>query len=208
MATYKLVSPGPEHKKRALQVLDEFKGVFADEYAARDRDVLGAFYSLRIFDKFYKDWLEYLETERQDQAWIPRETLFLIRDEFGHEQIIGALQVYYRANLRGPFRKWIGHFRYTDRPSERKNWLNHKVAFFLAMYKLKEHGICQALALDKRGHGPITSALLDLGGKEVFRKNYQEQDILASDLRFYTANIDEALAKGAKTLGQLTENPL
>lgn len=179
MEKFKHVKPQIEHKRQAIEYINEFY-----KYNSKINGVGG-------LDKYldnYSTWLQKLDEDikrKPTEEKVPSETFFLIRKN--DNKIVGMINL--RLELNENLKKIGGHIGYSIRPEERKKGYN-KINLYLGLKECQKHGIKEVLMdcdKDNIGSAKTMQALNGVLIKEWYDKQKDRT------IQYYIIDVDKSL---------------
>lgn len=179
MEKFKHVKPQIEHKRQAIEYINEFY-----KYNSKINGVGG-------LDKYldnYSTWLQKLDEDikrKPTEEKVPSETFFLIRKN--DNKIVGMINI--RLTLNENLKKIGGHIGYSIRPEERKKGYN-KINLYLGLKECQKHGIKDVLMdcdKDNIGSAKTMQALNGVLIKEWYDKQKDRT------IQYYIIDVDKSL---------------
>lgn len=180
MEKLKHVRPSKEHKKQAIEFIQEFY-----EYNSEINGVGG----LNRFLDNYENWLIKLQEDRYripNEQKVPAETFFLVREN--DNKIVGMINI--RLSLNEKLRKFGGNIGYCIRPKERQKGYN-KINLYLGLLCCQKHGIKEVLMDCDKNNIASAKTMKSLGGK-LIREYYDEENVKCI-VQDYIIDVDEAI---------------
>lgn len=180
MEKLKHVRPSKEHKKQAIEFIQEFY-----EYNSEINGVGG----LNRFLYNYENWLIKLQEDRYripNEQKVPAETFFLVREN--DNKIVGMINI--RLSLNEKLRKFGGNIGYCIRPKERQKGYN-KINLYLGLLCCQKHGIKEVLMDCDKNNIASAKTMKSLGGK-LIREYYDEENVKCI-VQDYIIDVDEAI---------------
>ena len=185
MEKFKLIRPSLEHKKQAIEYIQE-----QNEYNSPINGVGG----LNRYLEDYEGWLEKLEEDRNrtiTEERVPAETFFLIREN--DNKIVGMINI--RFALNKELRKVGGHIGYSIRPTERRKGYN-KINLYLGLLECQKHGLKKVmLSCNKENLG--SAKTIQSFDAELEREFYEDK-LYHCQEQVYWIDVDSAIEKKRK----------